>query len=294
MSFWGATVITGLFGTIPFIGEGIQTWLLGGPAVGNPTLTRFFSLHYLLPFLIAGLVIVHIWAFHTTGNNNPTGVEVRRTSKEDAEKDTVPFWPYYVIKDLFALAIILAVFFAVVGFMPNYLGHPDNYIEANPLATPAHIVPEWYFLPFYAILRAFDGDVWVVIAANWLTGGIVDAAFFGVVAMFGAIVVMALAPWLDTSSVRSGRYRPMFKWWFWLLVVDFFVLMWVGARPAEGIYPYIALLGSAYWFAYFLVILPLLGVIEKPLVQPETIEADFDAQKAKKAAAGTAAPTPAE
>jgi ubiquinol-cytochrome c reductase cytochrome b subunit len=141
--------------------------------------------------------------------------------------------------------------------------------------TPAHIVPEWYFLPFYAVLRAFDGDVWVVIAASFLTGGIVDAAFFGVVAMFGAIVVMALAPWLDTSSVRSGRYRPMFKWWFWLFIVNFFILMWVGARPAEGIYPYIALIGTTYWFAYFLVILPLLGVIEKPLPQAATIEEDF-------------------
>jgi ubiquinol-cytochrome c reductase cytochrome b subunit len=277
MSFWGATVITGLFGTIPFVGEAIQTWLLGGPSVDNATLNRFLSLHYLLPFVILGMVILHIWAFHTTGNNNPTGVEVRRTSKKEAEADTLPFWPYFVIKDLFALAVILAVFFAIVGFMPNFLGHPDNYIEANPLVTPAHIVPEWYFLPFYAVLRAFDGDVWVVIAASFLTGGIVDAAFFGVVAMFGAIVVMALAPWLDTSSVRSGRYRPMFKWWFWLFIVNFFVLMWVGARPAEGIYPYIALIGTTYWFAYFLVILPLLGVIEKPLPQAATIEEDFKA-----------------
>ncbi|MEJ6391187.1 cytochrome b [Gymnodinialimonas ulvae] len=298
MSFWGATVITGLFGAIPFIGESIQTWLLGGPAVDNATLNRFLSLHYLLPFLILGLVIVHIWAFHTTGNNNPTGVEVRRTSKKEAEADTLPFWPYFVIKDLFALAVILVIFFAIVGFMPNYLGHPDNYIEANPLATPAHIVPEWYFLPFYAILRAFDNEVWVVIAANFLTGGIVDAAFFGVVAMFGAIVVMALAPWLDTSSVRSGRYRPMFKWWFWIFVVNFIVLTWVGARPAEGIYPYISLIGAAYWFAYFLVILPLLGVIEKPLPQPDTIEDDFNSHKADNTGtpgSGTAAaPTPAE
>ena len=275
MSFWGATVITGLFGAIPFVGEAIQTWLLGGPAVDNATLNRFLSLHYLLPFVILGMVILHIWAFHTTGNNNPTGVEVRRTSKKEAEADTLPFWPYFVIKDLFALAVILAVFFAIVGFMPNYLGHPDNYIEANPLVTPAHIVPEWYFLPFYAILRAFDGDVWVVILTSFLTGGIIDAKFFGVLAMFGAIVVMALAPWLDTSSVRSGRYRPMFKWWFWLFIVNFFVLMWAGAMPAEGIYPYIALIGSAYWFAYFLIILPLLGVIEKPLPQPATIEEDF-------------------
>ncbi|MEM9639525.1 MAG: cytochrome b, partial [Pseudomonadota bacterium] len=239
-------------------------------------------------------VIVHIWAFHSTGNNNPSGVEVRRTSKAEAEKDTLPFWPYFVIKDLFALGIILAVFFAVVGFMPNYLGHPDNYIEANPLVTPAHIVPEWYFLPFYAILRAFDDTVWVVQFASLITGGIIDAKFFGVLAMFGAIVVMALAPWLDTSAVRSGRYRPMFKWWFWLLVFDFIVLMWVGAMPAEGIYPYIALIASTYWFAYFLVILPLLGVFEKPLPEPATIEDDFKEHYGKDTGTAVADPTPAE
>ena len=277
MSFWGATVITGLFGAIPGIGETLQAWLLGGPAVDNATLNRFFSLHYLLPFVIAGLVIVHIWAFHTTGNNNPTGVEVRRGSKEEAAKDTVPFWPYYVIKDLFALVVILAIFAAIVGFMPNYLGHPDNYIEANPLVTPAHIVPEWYYLPFYAILRAFTADVWVVQLASFFTGGIVDAKFFGVVAMFGAIFVMVLAPWLDTSSVRSGRYRPRFKWFFYVLVVDFIVLMWCGAMPADPPYSIISLIGAAYWFAYFLIILPLLGVIEKPLPVPATIEEDFDA-----------------
>jgi ubiquinol-cytochrome c reductase cytochrome b subunit len=280
MSFHGTAVITGLFGAIPFIGEGVQAWLLGASAVGQPALNRFFSLHYLMPFILLGLTIVHIWAFHTTGNNNPTGVEVRRTSKEDAAKDTLPFWPYFVIKDLFALAIILAVFVAIVGFMPNYLGHPDNYIPANALATPAHIVPEWYFLPFYAILRAFTADVWVVQIVQFLSFGIIDAKFFGVLAMFGAIAVMALAPWLDTSSVRSGKYRPMFKWWFWLLVVDFFVLMWVGARPAESPYDMISLVASTYWFAYFLVILPVLGVIEKPLTPPATIEEDYNAHYA--------------
>jgi len=280
MSFWGATVITGLFGAIPFVGEPIQTWLLGGPAVDNATLNRFFSLHYLLPFVIAGLVAVHIWAFHTTGNNNPTGVEVRRASKEEAEKDTVPFFPYYVIKDLFALAVILAVFFAIVGFMPNYLGHPDNYIEANPLATPAHIVPEWYFLPFYAILRAFTGDILFI-----------DAKLGGVLLMFGAIAVMALVPWLDTSRVRSGKYRPMFKWAFWVLVIDFIVLMWCGSQPAEGIVPLLSLIGTVIWFCYFLVVLPVLGITEKPLAQPKTIEEDFDAHYPPKA---DAAATPAE
>jgi ubiquinol-cytochrome c reductase cytochrome b subunit len=291
MSFWGATVITGLFGAIPGVGDALQTWLLGGPAVGNATLNRFFSLHYLLPFVILGLSILHVWAFHTTGNNNPTGVEVRRTSKEDAEKDTLPFWPYFVIKDLFALVVVLLVFWIIVAFMPNFLGHPDNYIEANPLVTPSHIVPEWYFLPFYAILRAFTADVWVVMAAEFLSFGIIDAKFFGVLAMFASIFVMALAPWLDTSSVRSGRYRPMFKWYFWLLVVDFFVLMWAGAMPAEGIYTTISLIGTTYWFAYFLVILPLLGVIEKPTTPPATIEADFKANvKAKSGTTGGPSP----
>ena len=275
MSFWGATVITGLFGAIPGVGTALQEWLLGGFAVGNATLNRFFSLHYLLPFVIAGLVGVHIWAFHTTGNNNPTGVEVRRTSKAEAEADTVPFWPYYVVKDLFALAVIMMIFFAIVGFMPNYLGDPDNYIQANPLATPAHIVPEWYLLPFYAILRTFDNTVWVVQLVQFLTFGIVDSKLFGVIAMAGAILAMALAPWLDTSSVRSGRYRPMFKAWFAVLVIDFVVLMWCGSQVPSAFTGWVGLIASTYWFAYFLVILPLLGVLEKPLLQPVSIEADF-------------------
>jgi ubiquinol-cytochrome c reductase cytochrome b subunit len=266
MSFWGATVITGLFGAIPGVGAILQEWLLGGPAVDNATLNRFFSLHYLLPFVIVGLVALHIWAFHTTGNNNPTGVEVRRKSKAEAQKDTVPFWPYYVIKDLFALVMILIVFMAIVGFMPNYLGHPDNYIPANPLATPAHIVPEWYYLPFYAILRAITFDVLFL-----------DAKFLGVLAMFGSIAVMALAPWTDTSPVRSGRYRPTFKIAFWVLGFDFMLLMWCGAQPAEGLVPLVSLIGAIYWFAYFLIILPVLGWTEKTLPVPETIEADFDA-----------------
>ncbi len=293
MSFWGATVITGLFGAIPGIGDLLQTWLLGGPAVDNAALNRFFSLHYLLPFVILGLSIVHVWAFHTTGNNNPTGVEVRRASKEEASRDTLPFWPYFVIKDLFALVVILAILWAVVGFLPNFLGHTDNYIEANPLVTPPEIVPEWYFLPFYAILRAFTSDVWIVIAVNWLSFGIIDATFFGVLAMFGSIFVWALLPWVDTSSVRSGRYRPMFKIWFWLFIVNFVVLTWAGAMPAEGIYTTISLIGTAYWFAYFLVIMPLLGVLEKPLPEPASIEEDFKASLKSKSDDGPKGP-PAE
>ncbi len=266
MSFWGATVITGLFGAIPGIGPIIQEWLLGGPAVDNATLNRFFSLHYLIPFIIVALVAVHIWAFHTTGNGNPTGVEVRRKSKAEAQKDTVPFWPYFVMKDLFALMLILVIFMAVVGFMPNYLNDPVNYVQANPLKTPAEIVPEWYFLPFYAILRAITFDVLFL-----------QAKFLGVLMMFGSIAVLALVPWLDTSPVRSGRYRPAFKWWFVLLIIDFVVLMWCGSRPAAGLIPTISLIGAVYWFGYFLVILPILGFTEKTNPVPETIEADFDA-----------------
>jgi len=266
MSFWGATVITGLFGAIPLIGESLQTWLLGGPAVDNPTLQRFFSLHYLLPFIIAALVVVHIWAFHTTGNNNPTGVEVRRTSKKEVTADTLPFWPYFVIKDLFALVFILTIFAAVVGFMPNFLGHPDNYIEANPLVTPSHIVPEWYLLPFYAMLRAITFDVLFI-----------NSKLFGVIVMFSSLIVLFLVPWLDTSRVRSGRFRPMFRVWFWLLIVDFVVLMWCGAMPPEQPYVIISQLATLYWFSFFLILLPLLGVIEKPTAPPATIEEDFRA-----------------
>ncbi len=289
MSFWGATVITGFFGAIPGVGEVVQTWLLGGPAVDNATLNRFFSLHYLLPFVLAALVIIHVWAFHTTGNNNPSGVEVRRGSKDEVKKDTLPFWPYFVVKDLFALGVVLTIFLAITYFMPNYLGHPDNYTEANPLVTPAHIVPEWYYLPFYAILRAFTSDVWAVQLTSLVTGGIVDAKFFGVIAMFGSIVVMVFVPWLDTSSVRSGKYRPSFKWWFWLLAVDFIVLTWCGSQPAEGMVPVISLIGASYWFGYFLIILPLLGVLEKPLPVPATIEEDFDAHYPPKDASASAA-----
>ena len=284
MSFHGAQVITSLFAAFPLVGDELKTWLQGGPAIDQATLTRFFSLHYLLPFVIAGLVVVHIWAFHSTGNNNPTGVEVRRGSIDEAKKDTVPFWPYYVIKDLFALAIILIIFCMFVFWMPNFLGHPDNYIEADALVTPAHIVPEWYFLPFYAMLRAVDFDIFFI-----------TAQLGGVLAMFGSIIIMALVPWLDTSRVRSGRYRPQFKWYFWLLVVDFFVLMWAGGQPAEGMIPTISLIGTIYWFAYFLVILPLLGITERPLPQPATIEEAFDAEHpVKKPAAPTPAATPAE
>jgi len=285
MSFWGATVITNLFSAIPLVGDSIVTWLWGGFSVDNPTLNRFFSLHYLLPFVIAGLTVVHIWAFHHTGNNNPTGVEVRRDSIEMVKRDTVPFWPYFVIKDVYALVLFLIAFCVFVFFMPNFLGHPDNYIEANPLSTPAHIVPEWYFLPIYAMLRAITFDVLFI-----------DSKLGGVLVMFASIALLALAPWLDTSRVRSGRYRPKFKGAFLLLVIDFAVLMWVGGQPAEQPYIIIGQLATLYWFAYFLVILPVLGVIEQPDPQPASIEADFAAghPEAPRPGPAGALATPAE
>ena len=272
MSFWGAKVITSLFGAIPLVGDSLTTWLWGGPAVGEATLNRMFSLHYLLPFVIAGLVVLHVWALHHVGNTNPTGVDVRKESLELTKRDTVPFTPYYAIKDLYAIVVFLIVFALFVFFAPNYLGHPDNYIEANPLVTPAHIVPEWYFLPFYAILRSITDDLWIMAILPF------DAKLGGVIAMFAAIAVLAFVPWLDTSRVRSTTYRPIYRWWFLLLVVDFFVLMWVGAKPAEGIYLTIALLATIYWFVHFLLVLPIVGLIERPYARPETVEEAFRAK----------------
>ena len=247
MSFWGATVITNLFSAIPLVGNSIVTLLWGGFSVDNPTLNRFFSMHYLLPFVIAGVVFLHVATLHITGSNNPLGIEPK------GPQDTLPFHPYYTSKDSIGIVVYLMVFAVLVFFMPNYLGHPDNYIPANPLSTPAHIVPEWYFLPFYAILRAVPNKL------------------MGVLAMFGSILVLFVLPWLDGSPVRSMRFRPIARWLFLLWTVNFFVLMWAGGKPAEGIYVLIARLSTAYYFAYFLVLLPLLGKIEKPLPLPESI-----------------------
>ena len=245
MSFWGATVITNLFSAIPLVGEGIVTWLWGGYSVDNPTLTRFFTLHYLIPFLILGLVILHIWALHVPGNNNPVGIDIKKPSK-----DTVPFHPYIVIKDGFALLMFMIVFAFFVFYAPNILGHADNYIEANPMVTPAHIVPEWYLLPFYAILRS------------------VPDKLLGVVAMLSAILILAVLPWLDTSKIRSAVFRPLYKQFYWILVADVLILGYMGAMPAEGLYLLIARVATAYYFLHFLVILPVLGFKEKTLPIP--------------------------
>jgi ubiquinol-cytochrome c reductase cytochrome b/c1 subunit len=247
MSLWGATVITNLFGAIPVVGENIAIWLWGGFSVDNPTLNRFFSLHYLIPFIILGIVILHIWALHVPGNNNPTGLDVQ------SKKDTIPFHPYYTVKDAFALVVFMILFAYFIFFAPNVLGHADNYIPANPLVTPAHIVPEWYLLPFYAILRAIPDKLG------------------GVIMMFSAIFVMFLLPWLDTSKVRSGRYRPLFRQFFILFVINCLFLGYLGAQPAEGIYVILARIATAYYFAHFLIILPVLGIVEKPSDVPESI-----------------------
>ena len=250
MSFWGAKVITGLFSAIPFVGEPIQIWLLGGFAPDNAALNRFFSLHFLLPFVIAGVIILHIWALHIPGS---TGVEVKSKS------DTVPFHPYYTAKDGFGLGVFLIIYCVVVFFLPNMLGHPDNYIEANPLSTPAHIVPEWYFYPFYAILRAFTFDF------------ILEAKLWGVLAMFSSILLWFLLPWLDRSPVRSGHYRPLFRTFFIILLVDMAVLFYCGGAPAEEPYVMISQIATAYYFLHFLVILPIVSSIEKPKPLPYSI-----------------------
>jgi len=247
MSFWGATVITNLFSAIPFVGESIVTFLWGGFSVDNPTLNRFFSLHYLMPFLIAGVVVLHIVALHRFGSNNPIGIDAK------GPQDTIPFHPYYTIKDLFGVAVFLLLLAGAVFFFPNAMGHPDNYIPANPMQTPAHIVPEWYFLPFYAILRA------------------VPDKLGGVLLMFSAILVLFVLPWLDRSPVRSARFRPVFRIFFWLLFIDCIALGYLGGMPAEGVYVVLSRVATAWYFLHFLAILPLLSVFETTKPLPKSI-----------------------
>jgi quinol-cytochrome oxidoreductase complex cytochrome b subunit len=259
MSFWGATVITNLFSAIPIVGNDIVTWLWGGFAVGNPTLNRFYSLHYLLPFLIVGVVVLHLAALHQHGSNNPLGIDRK------GPQDSIPFHPYYTIKDMFGMGVFLIVYAAFIFFMPNALGDPANYIPANPLQTPPEIVPEWYFLPFYAILRSVP-DIWLLVLT-------IPAKLAGVLCMFGSIGVLFVLPWLDTSPVRSSRFRPIYKWLFWLLVIDAFVLGYVGAHRPEGFYVLLGRAGTLYYFFHFLILLPVLGKLERPRPLPASISA---------------------
>lgn len=251
MSFWGVTVITNLFSALDSIYAGLGTaiteWLWGGYAVTGVTLNRFFSLHYLLPFVIVGLVALHIWALHVTGQNNPTGLDIKSKS------DSVPMYPYAVAKDAVGLFAFLLVFAWFVFVMPDYLGHADNFTPANPLVTPPHIVPEWYFLPFYAILRA------------------IPSKLGGVVAMFAAVLVLVFVPWLDTSRVRSAKYRPYYKIAFWFFVFTCVALGWLGSKPAEQPYVFWAQFFTFAYFAFFLIALPVLGLIETPKQLPRSI-----------------------
>jgi ubiquinol-cytochrome c reductase cytochrome b subunit len=247
MSYWGATVITNLFSAIPGVGKGIVTWLWGGFSVDNPTLNRFFSLHYLLPFVLVGVVFLHVVALHITGSNNPLGIDVK------SPQDTVPFHPYYTMKDSVGICVFLLIYAAIVFFLPSLLLAPDNYIQANPLQTPTEIVPEWYFLPFYAILRSIPNKLG------------------GVILLFGSILLLFALPWLDTSPVRSARFRPIYRQLMILLVLSLIGLGFVGAHRPEGIWVTIGRICTLYYFLHFLVLLPILGRLEKPLPLPESI-----------------------
>ncbi len=260
MSFWGATVITSLFSAVdqlvPHLGTSITTWLWGGFAVDDATLNRFFSLHYLMPFVIAGVVGLHIWALHVPGNNNPLGIDVK------GPQDMVPFHPYYTVKDGFFLVLFIIVYLAFVFYAPNFFGNPDNYIQANPMVTPTDIVPEWYLLPFYAMLRS------------------VPQKLLGVLVMGGALVSLLFLPWLDTSKVRSCRFRPLMKQLFWLFAFDCVLLGYCGSQTADAVWNiagvelplvWIARLGTLFYFAFFWVLMPWIGKIEVTRPLPESI-----------------------
>ena len=240
MSLWGATVITNLVSAVPLVGDYLVTWLWGGFSVDNATLNRFFSFHYLFPFIIAALSLIHLALLHQDGSGNPLGIE--------SSIDKISMYPYFIVKDFLGTAIFAAFFAAFVYFYPNTLGHPDNYIEANPMVTPAHIVPEWYFLPFYAILRSIPHKLG------------------GVVAMVSAIVILALLPWLHSTEIRSSRFRPLYRFFYFTIISCCLLLGWIGGMPVEEPYVVIGQLASIYYFFYFIILLPSLGQLEKFLL----------------------------
>ncbi len=253
MSFWAATAITNLFTAIPFFGENVTTWLWGGYSIDNPTLNRFFALHFLFPFIIVAIVVMHLIALHTTRSNNPLGIDLK------SRQDWIPFHPYYTVKDLVGVGVFATVFAVLVFFLPDALSEPENYIPADPLVTPEHLVPEWYFLPYYAILRAVP-DM-----------GFVSAKLAGVIAMFGAPMIWLLLPWLDRSPVRSASFRPIHRIFFWVLVVNCFVLGWCGANVPEGMYLIVSRIATAYYFLHFLLVIPVVSLLEKPRTLPTSI-----------------------
>jgi ubiquinol-cytochrome c reductase cytochrome b subunit len=261
MSFWGATVITSLFSAIPVVGHAITSWLWGGYAVGAPTLNRFYALHYLLPFVIVGAVGLHLWALHQHGSNNPLGIDVK------GPQDTLPFHPYYTVKDLFGIMVFLIFFSYWVFFDPGALLNPDNSIMANALKTPPHIEPEWYFLPYYAILRSVPNKL------------------IGVCLLGLSVCVLFLLPWLDTSPVRSGKFRPIFRQFFWLFVIDCFVLGYIGHLPPIGPAKFWGRIAATYYFGFFFVILPFVGWFERPKPMPESISQAVLGKKTAKLAA---------
>jgi quinol-cytochrome oxidoreductase complex cytochrome b subunit len=266
MSFWGATVITNLFSAIPLVGDSIVTLLLGGFSVDNPTLNRFYALHYLLPFVIFAVVFLHIWALHVVGSNNPAGLDTK------GPQDTLPFHPYYTMKDSFGVLVYLIIFCYFVFFQPDALGHPDNYIEANPMVTPPHIVPEWYFLPFYAMLRAITFDIGI----PFTDIVIIPAKLGGVIVMFGSLLVWLVLPWLDWHPIRSARYRPVFRIAVLALLVDFAVLGYIGSQTADATWgpiplSFVGLLLTIYYYGFFLVLLPYLSTHEKGRALPPSI-----------------------
>ncbi len=254
MSYWAATVITNLFSAIPLVGNSIVTFLWGGFTVGDPTLHRFYALHYLLPFIIVAVVFLHLIALHRFGSNNPLGIDLK------GPQDTIPFHPYYTIKDFFGLTVFLLIFAFFVFYAPNFFASPDNYIPANPMQTPNHIVPEWYLLPYYAILRSITFDFLGI-----------PGKLIGVVLAFGSLFMLLLVPWLDTSPVRSARFRPIYKWVFWLLVIDVLALGWVGFNPPAGIVVTVGQIATLYFYVHFLILFPLIGKLERPLPLPAGI-----------------------
>jgi ubiquinol-cytochrome c reductase cytochrome b/c1 subunit len=256
MSYWAATVITSLFSAIPLVGHSIVTFLWGGFTVGDPTLHRFYALHYLLPFVILLVVLLHLVALHRFGSNNPLGIDMK------GPQDSIPFHPYYTIKDMFGLCVFLLIYAFFIFYAPNFLGNPDNYIPANPLQTPNHIVPEWYLLPYYAILRSITFSIFGI-----------PAKLLGVICSFGSLFMLFIVPWLDTSPVRSARFRPIYKWVFWLLVIDVLALGWVGFNPPQGIVVSVGQIATLYYYVHFLILFPLIGWLERPLPLPTSIAA---------------------